>query len=242
MKAVIIIPARLESTRLPRKLLLAKTGKPLIQHTWEQAIKTGFEVYVVTDSLMILQQCDAFGAKAFRSGECNCGTDRVRQVADYLDDGPDVIINWQADEPEIDPEIVRQMAEETYIWDKIVTLAFPIDFAAAHDSNMVKAVITHSGQALYFSRAPVPWNGPWWGHCGIYSFPPDFFRDPALKELSRRSQLEESERLEQLRWLDEGMSIHVVQTQEHCWGGIDTQQDYDNFVTRQAIRSQKGDQ
>ena len=121
MKAVIVIPARLESTRLPRKLLLNETGKPLIQHTWEQAKKTGLDVYVATDSDEIWDTSEGFGAQVMTTTDtCRNGTERVAEVAKDLVD-VDVFVNWQADEPLIEPSWVNDLidgchAEPHRIW------------------------------------------------------------------------------------------------------------------------------
>ena len=243
MKAAIVIPARLESTRLPRKLLLSETGRPLIQHTWEQACKTGLDVEIVTDSVEIMSACAqaGFGASCSLScGEYRNGTERVAAFVQGLDDY-DVIVNWQADEPCIDPSDVLEMVsefEDDVLTPPVVTLAGLIyDEKEWRDFGRVKVAVDFmdGNRAMYFSRRPIPTshtNGllTYLQHVGIY-----VYHRMTLKSLASRTStcLEKVESLEQLRWLGHcRFSVHTISDPPL---GINTREDYDAFVERQKV-------
>ena len=250
MRVVGIIPARLQSTRLPRKLLLDRTGKSLIQHTWEAASQanTLSELIIATDSLEIADVVRRFGGRAEMTGEHPNGTDRVAEVVRKHCPRADVIVNVQGDEPEIDPRqidvlvdtLVQNLAAE------MATLATPILAKSERDNpSCVKVVCGQDGRALYFSRAPVPWvrdgnpddlltkDTPWRLHIGLYAYRRDFLMQ--LTKL-RPCPLENLEKLEQLRALDYGANIQVA-TVDHRAVGIDTPDDYARFVERQRSRA-----
>lgn len=245
LPSLIVIPARLASTRLPRKLLLAETGKPLIQHTFEAARRATRPqgVCVATDSEEIAESVRGFGGEVvMTSANLASGTDRVAEVARGL---PSVaaIVNVQGDEPEISGEaidLVITLLEENPAAD-MATLATPIRTRdALDDSACVKVVFDAAARALYFSRAPIPHARQWddallaadpphfWQHLGIYAYRRDFLL--RLAQLPR-SPLEVFESLEQLRVLEAGYSIMVGQVAEPSIG-IDTPADYRRFVER----------
>jgi len=241
----VVIPARLASTRLPRKLLLRETGKPLIEHTYEAARRATRPagVCVATDHAEIYGAVRSFGGRAeMTSPEAASGTDRVAEVARRLTD-VDIVVNLQGDEPELaGPSIdlaVRLLEEAP---DAVMsTLATPIrSRRQLEDPACVKVVFDSSGRAMYFSRSPIPHvrNGDdrlldadpphFYQHIGLYAYRREF-----LLQLSQipQSSLERLEKLEQLRVLDAGYSILVGVVPE-VTSGIDTPEDYRRFVER----------
>lgn len=231
-----IIPARLESTRLPRKMLLAETGKPLIQHTWEAVIKTHCldTTIVATDSDDIFATVRNFGGLAEMSGLFASGTDRCAEVARRLVD-PHIAVNIQGDEPEIDPRDIDAtvaLLQATPDAD-IATLSRDASPDEIQNPNCVKVVCDLSGRALYFSRQPLPTGRI---HCGLYAF-----RAAALQRFARLEPTEGEviERLEQLRALEHGMKI-VVGRAVGQFHGIDTPDDYRRFVERVRHGSSPG--
>ena len=246
-KCLLVIPARLHSTRLPQKLLLAETGKPLIQHTYEAAsqARNVDGVIVATDHEAIRQRVEAFGGEAVMTSEaCASGTDRVAEVAAAFPD-VEIFINVQGDEPEISAaaiEQVRRLLEENPDAE-MSTLATPIrTLEKLQDPACVKVVVGQNGQALYFSRSPIPHVRDGFEplleaeppvflqHLGIYAYRRDF-----LLRLTQAppSPLEQLEKLEQLRVLEMGKSIAVGTTHEPSIG-IDTPADYAAFVRKMA--------
>jgi 3-deoxy-manno-octulosonate cytidylyltransferase (CMP-KDO synthetase) len=246
-RTIAVIPARLQSTRLPRKMLLADTGKPLIQHVYE-AVKrvAAFDrVLIAVDDAEVEQACRAFGAEVRMTDPAiPSGTDRVA-AALASDDGAhrhadDVIVNVQGDEPEIDPVTLERLVARMHAapQPQIGSLCWAADRAIATDPNTVKVVLSADGHALYFSRAPVPYDRDKTGsiqytkHVGVYAF-----RRSVLGELTRLpvSPLEQAERLEQLRWLEAGYRIAMVPAATDT-AGIDTREGYDAFVARLRAR------
>jgi 3-deoxy-manno-octulosonate cytidylyltransferase (CMP-KDO synthetase) len=246
MKAEVVIPARLASTRLPEKMLLAETGKPLIQHTYEAAIRASrpVGVTVAVDHSSIYEVVLDFGGKVMMTDpNAPSGTDRVAEVARARSD-IDAIINVQGDEPEMDPAAIDLCVEllEKNPQAAIATLATPIrSRTALEDPACVKVILDHQGRAIYFSRSVIPHPRSWddayltqspplyLQHLGIYGYRRDFLLSVGNVP---KSPLEETEKLEQLRFLQAGYSI-VVGVVEHAPRGIDTRNDYDAFVRRQ---------
>ena len=233
-----IIPARLGSTRLPKKPLLDETGRPLIAHVVEAVCKAARidAVIVATDSEEIVAAVEAHGGEArLTSPDHQSGTDRVAEVARALDHA--AVINVQGDEPDLEPGDLERVAEAlerdpTSIW----TLAVPIeDEETWRDPHSVKAVLDEDGRALTFTRSPAPYGarfedvrGLAWKHLGVYGFPRDLlFRFTALEPTA----LERCERLEQLRALGHGIPIRVLEATS-APNGIDTPEDYRRFVER----------
>lgn len=250
MRVVGIIPARLRSTRLPRKLLLAETGRPLIQYTWEatQRAKSLSDVIVAADDAEIVTAVKKFGGRCELTGEHPSGTDRVAEVVRRCCSNADVIVNIQGDEPEIDPAsidlLVSLMASNPA--SAMATLATPIRTREQWlDPACVKVVCGNAGQALYFSRCPIPFcrdrdpdellatDSPWRLHLGIYAYRRDFLLRLTTLPPSRLEQLE---KLEQLRVLEAGETILVGEV-AHRSVGIDTPEDYARFVVRQRGRA-----
>ena len=246
MKAEVVIPARLASTRLPEKMLLAETGKPLIQHTYEAAIRASrpVGVTVAVDHTSIYDAVVGFGGKVMMTDpDAPSGTDRVAEVARARSD-IDAIINVQGDEPEMDPAAIDLCVAllEKNPHAAIATLATPIrSRTVLEDPACVKVILDHQGRAIYFSRSVIPHPRSWddayltqspplyLQHLGIYGYRRDFLLSVGSVP---KSPLEETEKLEQLRFLQAGYSI-VVGVVEHAPRGIDTRNDYDAFVRRQ---------
>lgn len=245
MNSVIIIPARLASTRLPRKLLLRETGKSLIQHTYEAASRARRPrgVCVATDHEEIAAEVRSFGGQAeMTNPACASGTDRVAQVAREMTE-VDLVVNVQGDEPEIEGQAIDSVVEllEARPDVMMATLATPIrQREKLLDPACVKVVFDASGRALYFSRSPIPHARDWddrllaadpphfFQHIGLYAYRRDFLL--SLAQMSP-SPLEQIEKLEQLRVLQGGHSIAVAVV-PHAALGIDTPQDYAQFVAR----------
>lgn len=244
-----IIPARLHSTRLPRKLLLSETGRPLIQYTWEAASRaaTLSEVIIAADDVEIVEVVQRFGGRSEMTGEHPSGTDRIAEVVRRCCTQSDLIVNVQGDEPEIDPASIDLLVELMIANPaaSMATLCTPITSREQlDDPSCVKVVCSSAGQALYFSRCPIPFcrdrnpdellasDSPWRLHLGIYAYRRDF-----LLQLTTLppSKLERLEKLEQLRVLEAGETI-VVGEVAHRSVGIDTPEDYARFVARQQGR------
>jgi len=238
--AIAVIPARLEARRLPRKPLLRETGKYLIQHVYEQASQAEglAAVVIATDSEEIVAACKGFGARAIMTSAAHpAGTDRVAEAARILAAEGfrfDAVVNVQGDEPELDPRHIEQLLP---LLDAapMATLAERIsDEADFQRSQVVKVVLDEAGNALYFSRAPIPYamsedGPPALRHLGIYAYRADF-----LQETTKLAPtaLESGERLEQLRVLSHGHRIRVGIVPGTGARGIDTPEDYRAFLER----------
>lgn len=249
MKIVGIIPARLQSSRLPRKLLLNVTGKPLIQYVWETACRCPelHDVVIATDSEEIANVVTSFGGRAEMTREHNSGTDRIAEVTRRCFKDADAVVNLQGDEPELDPQVVSSLVHELKNSNcQMATVAAPITSPdVVRDPSCVKVVTDVTGRAMYFSRSAIPFSrdlaieeffrdgepSPWLLHVGLYAYRRDFL----LKLTSMPpSPLEQLEKLEQLRALQCGASI-AVSVVNHAAAGIDTPEDYAAFVQRQAV-------
>ena len=245
-----IIPARLHSTRLPRKLLLAETGRPLIEYTWRAArlAESLKQVIVAADSDEFVAVVSAFGGRCELTGEHPSGTDRIAEVARNCCPDGDIFVNIQGDEPEIDPANIDAVVKALVDCPdaQMATLATPMtSLEQVRASSCVKVVVGGDGRALYFSRAVIPYcrdrepeealrtDRPWLLHLGIYAYRAEF-----LRQLTRLppSRLEQWEKLEQLRALEAGARIQVALVEHHSVG-IDTPEDYARFVERQRART-----
>lgn len=251
MDAVVLIPARLESTRFPRKVLADKTGQPLIQHVYEGAVRSGARrVVVATDSDEVAAAVTGFGGEAVITGCAHeNGTSRLAEAAGVLGLGDDeIVVNVQGDEPEIEPEVVAASVEALTSDPgfSIGTVASPIhDESERMSASVVKVVVGKTGpggvgRALYFSRSAIPFERDGSGlcarlkHVGIYAYRVGFLRKYATME---PTPLERAERLEQLRALEHGFGIGVA-VREVASVGIDTAADYERFVARWLGRAQ----
>lgn len=240
-----MIPARLHSTRLPRKLLLAETGRPLLEHTWRCAsLATRLtSVIVAADSDEIACVVREFGGHCELTGEHPSGTDRIAEVALRCCPDGQIFVNIQGDEPEIDPANIDAVIQALVDCPdaQMATLATPLKtLEQVYASSCVKVVVAADGRALYFSRSMIPFcrdrdpaevlvsEQPWLLHLGIYAFRREF-----LFEMTKLppSRLEQLEKLEQLRALEAGARIQVAIVPHHSVG-IDTPEDYARFVER----------
>jgi 3-deoxy-manno-octulosonate cytidylyltransferase (CMP-KDO synthetase) len=228
MKAVAIIPARLASTRLPRKMLREIAGKPLVGWVYEAVRSSPLlsDVIVATDSAEILESCLKHGWKAqMTSPTHRSGTERVHEVSNSI--AADVYVNVQGDEPLVRPEQIATLLE--VMNDPAVQVGTVKTLCPAEEisnPNAVKVVAAPGGRALYFSRATIPFDrdgaGPrYFKHLGLYAY-----RKPALDLFVSQpeSALEKSERLEQLRFLENGIPIYVGET-PYDSVGVDTEGD-----------------
>jgi len=246
MQVVAILPARIGSTRFPGKPLARQTGKYLIQHVYEQvsAARRIDRCIVATDDERIAEAVRSFdGEAAMTSPDHRTGTDRIAEVVRGMDGAADdIILNIQGDEPEIDPAPLDRLVESLAADDtcRMGTLACPFPPAAdPRDPNCVKVVRDRRGRALFFSRAMIPWpreseaTAPWLLHLGVYAYRRDFLLDFAGW---KPGVLEQVEKLEQLRVLENGFSMTVTVV-DHGAPGIDTPEDYRRFVARHNART-----
>jgi 3-deoxy-manno-octulosonate cytidylyltransferase (CMP-KDO synthetase) len=240
MSFVVIIPARLASTRLPNKPLADLGGKPMVVRVAERAQQSGAaRIIVATDHADIAAACAAHGVEACMTrADHPSGTDRIAEVAHTLGLAPDaVVVNLQGDEPLIDPALLAACAARIAPDVPMATCAHPLsDVADAFNPNVVKVVLDKHGRALYFSRATIPWHRDGFAasrehlpagyvplrHIGLYAYGNAFLqRYPQLEA----SPLESIEALEQLRVLWHGVPIAVHVTDEAPHAGVDTPAD-----------------
>jgi len=235
MRTAVIIPARIGSERLARKALRLIDGVSLTERVWRQVSKAkGIDgVYVATDSDEILSHVMAFGGNAIMTeSSCKNGTERVCQAMDRLDDEYDIVINVQGDEPLIAPNVIEAV-QHTFI-NTAVGIATPVsplrEVADLSNPSVVKCAIAEDRRILYFSRSAIPHirdeanairDGLHWKHIGVYGF-----RSDLLMELTSLppSALEDAEKLEQLRWLENGFTIHAVKV-DYDSVAVDTEAD-----------------
>ncbi|ROH88808.1 3-deoxy-manno-octulosonate cytidylyltransferase [Stagnimonas aquatica] len=248
----VVIPARLGSTRLPRKVLRELGGKPVVRWVWEAALQAGAEeVLIATDAEEVYAACRAFGAEVrMTDARHQSGTDRINEVARAAGWAQDaIVVNVQGDEPLMPPALVRQAAQllaedpEAHIATLAHGLHEAADFA---NPNVVKVVRDRRGYALYFSRAPIPWQregsaagaprlpeGLAFRHIGLYAY-----RVGALAEFSGLppAPLEDCEALEQLRALYHGFRIKLGTTDNPPPRGVDTEEDLALLAAQFATR------
>jgi 3-deoxy-manno-octulosonate cytidylyltransferase (CMP-KDO synthetase) len=211
----LIIPSRLGSTRLPQKPLAKIGSMTMIEHVVLAAMQSDIEaIYVATDSKDIAYLAEARGAKAIITDkECASGTDRVFHASQIANLQHEVIINLQGDMPFVDPQVIKQVATMCLSHDYDITTAIsPSDNEYAQSKSNVKAIVNKHGKALYFSREMIPHNAlQYFCHIGIYAF-----KNAALRKFCSLpiSDIEKAESLEQLRALDNGMTIGACQANE----------------------------
>jgi len=266
MSYKIVIPARYGSSRLPGKPLALIGEHPMVWHVWQRALETGIpanDIWIATDDQRIYQAATEFGANVVMTDpNHSCGTDRLAEVATlqgWAD--TEIVVNVQGDEPLLPAHLI-QLAADTLAADResgIATLACPIvDFEQVMAPQCVKVVMNTAGQALYFSRAPIPWDrdqfaqmqstgsdiahtnatSHWLRHIGLYAY-----KISTLKSLSHLpvSPLEQLESLEQLRALWHGIKIAVARVEQAPPHGVDTPEDLDriqhHFASKVAATS-----
>jgi len=233
MKIIAVIPARYASTRFPAKLMQDLGGKTVILRTYEAALQTGLfdDVFVVTDSDLIYNEITTHNGKAIRSVKNHeSGSDRIAEAVENMD--VDIVVNVQGDEPFIDKDSLGKIIE-LYKADtekKIDLVSLMREITAENDiqnPNNVKVITDQNGFALYFSRSVIPYQRDrdvsvkYFQHIGVYAF-----RKEALMDFYRlpMQSLEASEKLEQLRYLEYGKKIRMIET-SHIGIGIDTPED-----------------
>ncbi|MHA7101291.1 3-deoxy-manno-octulosonate cytidylyltransferase [Roseivirga pacifica] len=239
MKVVALIPARYDATRFPGKLMAKLGSKSVILRTYEAVIKTGLfqEVYVVTDSDIIYDEIIGNNGQAIKSQkEHECGSDRIAEAAEQIE--ADIIVNVQGDEPFTKKEPLEKLLAVFEGPD-----AASIDLASLmqvlnkvnqiEDPNYVKVVVDNNDNALFFSRSPIPYprnkaaNTKYYEHIGVYAFRKqaliDFYHTPM-------TILEDTEKIECLRYLETGKKIKMVET-EYMGIEIDTPEDLENAKT-----------
>ena len=235
-----VIPARYASTRFPAKALVDIGGKAMVQRVYEQASKSTLlsHVVVATDHQEIEDKVRSFGGNVCMTRkDISSGTDRCFEALTLLEEDFDYVINIQGDEPFINPEQIDSLAALLDGETQIATLTRKIDDEdELFDPNVVKVVFNKSNHALYFSRSTIPYlrgksKDNWLGsanfykHIGIYGYRADIL---AKFSSLQTSQLESTESLEQLRWLDNGYQIKVAET-EHQSYGVDTPEDLEKL-------------
>lgn len=249
----VVIPARYASSRLPGKALMSIGSKPMVQWVYERSLASGAdEVLIATDDLLIVSAGHSFDAEVIMTASTHTsGTDRIAEVARQRGwPKNDIIVNVQGDEPLIPPPVIKQVAAllASHPDADIATLATPIDsLEELLNPNVVKVVTDARGRALYFSRAPIPWNrdGAPGGintqrvfagarrHIGIYAY-----RVGALLRMAalEPTALERAEKLEQLRALENGLEIRVADAIERPGPDVNTPEDFERVMTLVSSR------
>jgi 3-deoxy-manno-octulosonate cytidylyltransferase (CMP-KDO synthetase) len=243
MSFYVVIPARYASTRLPAKPLKEIAGKPMIQHVYERACESeAAKIVIATDDARIESVARSFGASVCMTSIAhNSGTDRLQEVAAQLGLAPsDIIVNVQGDEPLIPPAVINQVAKNlaANTFASVATLSEPIhNLEDFRNPNIVKVVADQRGNALYFSRAPIPWPRDYFAQANVTALPADF---PAQRHIGiyayrvallnrfitwPQAALEKIESLEQLRVLANGEYIHIAEACAQVPGGVDTEAD-----------------
>ncbi|WP_456270112.1 3-deoxy-manno-octulosonate cytidylyltransferase [Kushneria sp. AK178] len=238
----VVIPARFASQRLPGKPLLEIAGRPMIEHVWRRAMaSSAARVLIATDNEQIATVARGFGAEVVMTREDHVnGTSRLTEVVDRLGLEDDAcVVNVQGDEPLLPSALIDQVAASLQKDDSaaMATLAEPIDDRATlMRTSVVKVVCNRQGRALYFSRAPIPWDRDrfeqpdeghaldqgWLRHIGIYAYRASFLRDYQHLPIA---PVEACEQLEQLRALYHGYAISVAVATEQYPAGVDTAED-----------------
>ncbi len=230
---IAIIPARYQSSRLPYKSLHKLDGKPMMEWVYERASQArGIDdVVIATDHERILKEAERFGAKAIMTSEAHqSGTDRIAEAAENFPDA-DVFVNVQGDQPFIDPGMIEKLIEpfQNGVSPDIATLASPLAKSDIDNPNTVKVAVNKKNAAMFFTRSPIPYfrhrveEPPVYQHVGLYAY-----STAALQKISglKPSKLEIAEGLEQMRALEEGLSI-CVSLYEKMVPEINTLEDLD---------------
>lgn len=253
MRFSVVVPARYASTRLPGKPLADIAGLPMVEHVRRRGLEAGAQhVIVATDDARVEAAIRAHGGEVMMtSPDHPSGTDRLAEVAERMGwSDEQIVVNVQGDEPLIDPALIRQVADDLAANPRagIATLAVRIHTAAElFDPHAVKVVFDAEGYALYFSRAPIPWDrdafastreeiselAPHYRHIGLYAYRAGFLKHYA--ELPPAA-VEKAESLEQLRALWNGVPIHVSVTDTPPGHGVDTPADLDKVRAIMAAR------
>jgi len=249
----IIIPARLNSSRLPEKVLADIAGKPMIQRAYDRAIESGAEsVIVATDNSKVAKVAESFGATVcMTSSDHHSGTERIAEavVALGLEDN-EIIVNLQCDEPLMPSSVIRAVAQDLEDHDnvKVSTICVPMKTVEElFNPDVVKVVMNKRNYAMYFSRAPIPWDrehfkdkkdisldNHYFRHVGIYAYRVHFLQEYMESESSSYENLEA---LEQLHILWHGGRIHMLPTKENIPHSVDTSEDLEK--AREIFKKKK---
>jgi 3-deoxy-manno-octulosonate cytidylyltransferase (CMP-KDO synthetase) len=239
MKIIAMIPARYEASRFPGKLLKDLAGKSVIMRTYDATVATGLfdEVYVVTDSELIYTEVLKYNGQVIMSQKTHeTGSDRIAEAVEFID--TDIVVNVQGDEPFVNVEILKKLIDafQSDIENQIdvASLIFPIDNKEdIENPNHVKVVVDHNHFALYFSRSPIPYprdatSATYYQHIGVYAF-----RKEALMRFTKlpMDPLEKTEKLENLRFLVNGMKVKMLIT-DYKSIGIDVPEDLEKAIKR----------
>ena len=237
MKIIAVIPARYNSTRFPGKLMEKLGDKTVITTTYENVVETGLfhDVFVATDSPLIYDEIASIGGKAVMTGEHETGSDRIAEAVQNID--CDIVVNVQGDEPFLKLEPLRQLIQ---VFDKddtkqisLATLKIKLDdFEEVKNPNNVKVITDKDGYALYFSRSVIPYPREtemvidYFKHIGVYAF-----RKEALLKFAslQMTPLESAEKIECIRYLENGMRIKLIET-DFVGVGIDTPEDLEKAI------------
>jgi 3-deoxy-manno-octulosonate cytidylyltransferase (CMP-KDO synthetase) len=246
MKKVIVIPARIDSSRLPKKVLLDLKGRTVIQRVYEQCLKVANidAVYIATDSNEIKEVCNSFTDDVIITKSTHqSGTDRIGEAVALID--CDIVINVQGDEPFIDPTLIEELVNSFENSEISMSSAMSKidDVNDLQNRNVVKVTVDNQNNALYFSRSLIPFprdhkellisnkeleKFPVYRHIGIYGYRKEFLLDYIKMN---QSYLEKVEKLEQLRALENGFKIKMIEA-KHSLSGIDTQEDYEEALKK----------
>ena len=246
MKKVIVIPARLDSSRLPKKVLLDLKGKTVLQRVYEQCLKVKNidEVYIATDSFEIKEVCKTFTNQVIITKSTHqSGTDRIGEAISSID--CDIVINVQGDEPFIEPSLIEALVNSFSNSDISMSSAMSKinNVKDLQNSNVVKVVVDRQNNALFFSRSMLPFprdvkeisfsnevleKYQFFRHIGIYGYRKEFLLHYVNME---QSSLEKIEKLEQLRALENGFKIKMIETDSSLLG-IDTREDYEEALKK----------
>ena len=246
MKKVIVIPARLDSSRLPKKVLLDLNGKTVLQRVYEQCLKVKNvdEVYIATDSLEIKEVCETFTDNVIITKSTHqSGTDRIGEAISSID--CDIVINVQGDEPFIEPSLIEALVNSFSNSEISMSSAMSKinNVKDLQNSNVVKVVVDHHNNALFFSRSLLPYprdvkeisiakevieKYQFFRHIGIYGYRKEFLLHYVNME---QSPLEKIEKLEQLRALENGFKIKMIETDSSLMG-IDSLEDYEEALKK----------
>jgi 3-deoxy-manno-octulosonate cytidylyltransferase (CMP-KDO synthetase) len=245
MEFNVIIPVRLNSKRLPEKALLKIKNKTMLQHVYERGLESGAErVIIATDNKKIAAEAESFGAPVcMTSSDHQSGTERLAEAVVALGfDDSDIIVNLQGDMPFIPPSVIKAVARDLEQYDnaKVSTVAVPIQSVEElFNADVVKVVMSKRNYALYFSRAPIPWdrdrfsdkkdidlNHHYFRHVGIYAYRAGFLNNYMSSDSSPYEKLEA---LEQLHILWHGGRIHVLPSKERILHSIDTPEDFEKM-------------
>jgi 3-deoxy-manno-octulosonate cytidylyltransferase (CMP-KDO synthetase) len=241
MKAIIVIPARLKSTRLPRKVLLDLGGKPVIQRVYEACLKATLhhEVWIAADSEEVFNICKGFTPNVLMTkDEHPSGTDRIAEVIETV--ACDIVVNVQGDEPFFDAGIIDRLITSLQLGDAVMaSVCAPVaNIEELHNPNLVKVITDVNGNAIYFSRFAIPFSrdkevenvSVYKKHMGVYAYKASFLKEFITMPVSF---LESTEKLEQLRAIENGYKIKMIEVRG-IEKGIDTPEDLE--LARKKIK------